>query len=176
MEDDDVDMFVEEPGQQDCSGKSYAENTFFSPQSVEWWPERGATESTASTAWPIIGAGKHIVISGDGGPERVRKLKGVLHQKIDTDGDGACALHGVFGFPTLRPPSNRLKLFVTDARAKAVATLGSTAAEFRGRLRAEHLYKSIESALWSDMLLPILYRQLNQTTGLRVRPQGLILW
>ena len=175
-EDEDVGMFVEEPGRQDCSANTEAEGSTFSPQSVEWWPERDATERAASTAWPIIGAAKHIVISGDGGPERVRKLNGMLHEKIDTDGDGACALHSVFGCPTLRPPSGRRKLFVTDARAKAVSTLGSTAAEFRRRLRADHLYESIESSLWSDLLLPILYRQLKQKTDLEERTQGRILW
>ena len=75
MEDDDVDMFVEEPGRLDCSANSEAESLVFSPHSVQWWPERGTTESTAPTTWPIIGAGKHIVVSGDGRPEHVRKVK-----------------------------------------------------------------------------------------------------
>ena len=176
MEDEDVGMFVEEPGRPDFNANSEAEGLTFSPQSVKWWPEHDAAERTASTPWPIIGTAKRIIISGDGGPERVHKLNGVLHEKIDTDGDGACALHSVFGSPTLRPPSDRQKLFVTSARAKAVTTLGSTAAEFRRRLRTEHLYESIASALWLDLLLPILYRQLKQTTGLRVRAQGSILW
>ena len=125
------------------------------------------------TTWKLIGTVKPVCATGEGVCPRVAMLHDRRHRKIDTEGDGACAIHSVFGAPTA---DKAKRLFVADARERAAKTLGATALEFRDRLRAPHLYDSTCAALWRDLLLPVLYRECGRETGLQVRTQGLILW
>ena len=106
-----------------------------------------------------------------------RAVLSALHQKlhcvIPTEGDGACSLHGAFGTPALEEPHN---LFAPNARARLVATLGRTAAEFREHLHNEVLFMSVVSDLWKDGLHPILLRECKSGEQLRIRKEGWILW
>ena len=99
------------------------------------------------------------------------------HQKeyctIPTNGDGACAVHSVFGVPC---PARDNKLFVANARGRLVATFGRTAAEFRQRLQNDDLYTSVFSALWKDGLHPILLRECGSKAHLNISATGEIVW
>ena len=104
----------------------------------------------------------------------LRALDGKLFRILDTVGDGACAIHSVFGVPTA---DQGQRLFVRAARKKAAATMGTSAAAFRARIRRSNLYDSIASALWRDMLYPVLLQQCGiKAAGVHIRTQGEILW
>ena len=143
----------------------------FTQQSVHWW--HGPPVLQQQPSLKLIGAVKPIRSSGFIMHERIMALHEQPHRKIDTDGNGACAIHSVFGQPTMSVSS---RLFVTAAREKAVCTLGSSAAVFRRRLQTPKFYDSITSALWLDLLLPVLYRVCGISTVLEERTQGRILW
>ena len=100
------------------------------------------------------------------------KLHHSRYVAIDTCGDGACALHSLFGSPC----STRCnKLFAANVRARLVATLGNTACEFRQRLRNDELYANVTSALWHDGLYPILLRECLPGTTAVISNTGRIL-
>ena len=146
----------------------------FTKESVHWWYANDAVSPQNPTSWKLIGHACKLSTEDAGdGRQRIQQLSGQLFQKIDTDGDGACAIHSVFGAPSIEL-SNRL--FVQNARARAIATLGDTASEFRRRLEGSSFYESICTALWGDLLLPILYASAHEPTPLIVRSQGKILW
>ena len=103
----------------------------------------------------------------------ISALNGKDFRALDTEGDGACAIHSVFGVPT-SVKSN--KLFAETARQTAWCTMGDSAGEFRRRLKVACLYDSVVTCLWTDYLLPVLYEQCQVPTTLEVVMQGRILW
>ena len=80
-------------------------------------------------------------------------LHGKLYCAIATEGDGACAVHSLFGEPCKFRNNN---LYASQARATVVSAFGATAAAFRNRLQNDILYTAVTSALWKDCLHPIL--------------------
>ena len=114
---------------------------------------------------------KPLVISRDS--VRIASLSGQVHCTVATNDDGACALHSVFGIPL---ESQRYKLFRGNARARLVATFGNTPSEFRSRLRSEGLFNIVTSALWRDLLHPILLRECGVEKYPKISTAGLILW
>ena len=114
---------------------------------------------------------KPLVISRDS--VRIASLSGQVHCTVATNDDGECALHSVFGIPL---ESQRYKLFRGNARARLVATFGNTPSEFRSRLRSEGLFNIGTSALWRDLLHPILLRECGVKKYPEISTAGLILW
>ena len=92
---------------------------------------------------------------------------------VRTNGDGACALHSVFGRPW---ESSDGELFACDARAKLVATMGASVGQFRERLACDRLYDAVLSALWTDVLHPILLRECQVDCYPETSSAGEILW
>ena len=142
----------------------------FTRASVHWWPCVLA-EVDAVQPWTCIGEVQEV--SAPDAVGDLSALHAVRHVPVDTDGDGACAIHSVFGEPTF---AKRGQLFVEDARARAVATYGGSVMEFRRRLQNDIRFDSIISELWLDHLLPILFRRIGVPSVLQVRTQGEILW
>ena len=70
--------------------------------------------------------------------------KDMEHIRLKTNDDGACALHSVFGLPTM-DKQDGIEFFVSDARQRLVRTFGATAQEFQQRLKkikvASHEYR-----------------------------------
>ena len=101
--DDDIDMASVASRMQSGAASSSADEAIFSSKSSLWWPEHGAMRRSSQTIGKFIGAAKNINVSKTAGtdpPEGVLRLHGARSRKIDTDGDGACAIHSIFGFPS----------------------------------------------------------------------------
>ena len=123
------------------------------------------TNARIGTQW------KPLVISSDN-PELL-KFHRKLYCAIQTVGDGACALHSVFGSPCAT--RNHL-LFAQDARARHVATIGASASEFKKRLKSNELYANVTSALWHEGLYPILQRELIPAADVNISRHGSLMW
>ena len=67
-------------------------------------------------------------------------LRGKQYCAVGTNGNGACALHGVFGRPQ---ESSHKELFASDARAKLVGTFGDSVMQFRERVHDDMLYEAV---------------------------------
>ena len=92
---------------------------------------------------------------------------------IATEGDGACALHSVFG----RPCADRNNhVYAANARGMLVDAFGATAAVFRNRLQNDVLYSSVTSALWRDGVLPSLLQSLDASSRQGTTSAGEIPW
>ena len=66
----------------------------------------------------------------DTAPRSVQKLLGVQYIRLQTNGDGVCALYSVFSHPNL-DKDNEVEFFATKNRQKLVATFGRTTDEFQ---------------------------------------------
>ena len=100
-----------------------------------------------------------------------------LHTKaycaIATEGDGACALHSLFGEPSEFRNKN---LYAPQARATVVVAFGATAAAFRNRLQNDILYTAVTSALCRDGLHPIVVQGIDADHRQETTSCGRILW
>ena len=68
-----------------------------------------------------------------------------------TNGDGACAMHAVFGIP-----SASSELFLSDARKNAICALRTLPAAANGNVTAKHLYESLLTNIWVDFAVPYI--------------------
>ena len=75
-------------------------------------------------------------------PRAVQDLHGTTVETVATSGDGACAIHSVFG--QWRDGCFAKK----DARMFIRRTLSSTAGVFKEKLSSEALLQEMEMALW----------------------------
>ena len=141
--------------------------------SMNWWP------LTADCAEEAEG----WVMQPDEGKTNAENLHphiSILHSErfgtLNTAGDGACAIHSVFGKPTVFGLSR--KLFVENSRKKARITIGESAEVFQERLRSQVLYDSVVSSLWADLLLPVMAEKLSLQLQipLHSNASGRILW
>ena len=75
---------------------------------------------------------------------------GVTHRfrTVHTNGDGACAIHSVFG----KPSSSGL--FLPHARTFLASALGATAQVFQHRVTDNMLLSEFQCCLWSDLVKP----------------------
>ena len=108
-------------------------------------------------------------------PACVGLRKDVEHIRLKTNGGGACALHSVFGLPSM-DEENGIEFFASDARPKLVRTLGATAQEFQHRLNTEWFLTNIVTELWGDGLRPILLQECKQPGAGETRATARILW
>jgi len=60
-----------------------------------------------------------------------------------------------------------------------VAAFGASANEFKLKLaqaNQAHLFESLQSCVWKDLLLPCVVKMWDEDSTMDVRPQGSILW
>ena len=81
-------------------------------------------------------------------PLAVRRLQGMVMETMPTAGDGACAIHSVWGEWECG------ELFKRDARSFLFEAFGPTAEIFKSRLSSEELLGDMELGLW-DLIQPI---------------------
>ena len=86
----------------------------------------------------------------DDAPEAVCTNVNRRAKRIVTNGNGACALHSVFG-----KPDARKELFCENARDIMWHYLQRPWSEVEGHL-SQNLAKAIQSKLWTDFLLPVV--------------------
>ena len=100
-----------------------ARHASFTNESVHWWPRKEDASPQDQTNWKLIGSPKKFSTEEAGNaaeslPQHIQRINGQLFYKVETDGDGACAIHSVFGAPS---NEHFMKLFVENARARAVS-------------------------------------------------------
>ena len=89
----------------------------------------------------------YSIISDDEMPPRVRALcSGTMHA-LDTVGDGACALHAVFGRPTAG------NLYLADAREFAARLLRPSPDELLERGAPPICVVGVKNTLWHEFQL-----------------------
>ena len=89
-----------------------------------------------------------LTVQDDDAPQCVHALKDKVCRTEYTCGDGACAIHSVFGEPSSHG------LFLSSARAFLASSWGSTAELFRERVADPTLLHELVVFLWNDVLKP----------------------
>ena len=95
-----------------------------------------------------------VLDSGDVVPEGIRSIHGehMTWHEVQTNGNGACGLHAVFGVP-----SDQRELEHWDARGLARELLGTPFALLRQQLGAQsEILTTVEAKIWEDFVLPDL--------------------
>ena len=109
---------------------------------------------------------------GDGAvPSRLYGMRTQRFRTIETIGDGACAIHSVFG--TSSPGG----LCLQNARGFLAATLGDSAVVLRARANDDALVDEVAFVLWADIVKP----QAKAYAGLPVgahalSPEARVIW
>ena len=80
----------------------------------------------------------------------IRELHGRLCEIKNTTGDGACAIHSVFGIPR----RDNGFFFKSGAREFLRQAVGDTSSVFRDRLGNGRLLRSLEQVLWKELVKP----------------------
>lgn len=97
----------------------------------------------------------YSIIPDDEMPSRVRALcSGAMHA-LDTVGDGACALHAVFGKPTASDG-----LYLANAREFAARLLRPSPDELLRRGAPHFCVDAVKNSLWHEFALPS-FRQIT---------------
>ena len=91
-------------------------------------------------------------------PPAVRRLQGTFVQPVRTTGDGACAIHSVWGNPL------EGMLFKADARKFLGDAFGSNAQIFKSKLSSKELFADLEVAVW-EQILPLAKKNLFQSSS-----------
>ena len=86
----------------------------------------------------------------DAVPPELAPLLGRTCSELTTAGDGACALHAVFGTPDVTTDEVRLK----NARGVLRNILGEVLPQVRREM--EDVLDTVVSGLWTDFLLPYI--------------------
>ena len=100
---------------------------------------------------PSSGAELTLNLPDEELPASIRQYAGAKFKTIITNGNGACAIHSVFG--THRPTHG--DLFRPHARHFLRAKLGSTREEFRTGVSDNLLHKAVAEHLWMECIRPI---------------------
>jgi len=142
----------------------------FTRNYVHWWPLTDAA-AEEGLRWRVSPRGQRIADNDE--DAALHPYMGKEYRSIATEGDGACAIHSLFGAPDACKGD---KLFELNARQRAINTMGSNALQFQGRLGCEELFASVTSCLWDEYLLPLLYRENAIETPLQIFTQGEMIW
>ena len=104
-------------------------------------------------------------------PPCVRSLHGQLIEPATTCGDGACAIHAVFGTYTVGEYRKR------NPRAFLRGVFGATASAFYGNLADPELYRQLEDILWKDLIKPCA-EHAGGVHGVdaHLRAEGTMIW
>ena len=99
--------------------------------------------------------------------------EGVTHRfrTVHTNGDGACAVHSVFG----KPSSSGL--YLPHAREFVASTFGATFQTFQERVGDSRLLSEFECSLWSDLVKPLAKQHVHLDIGSHVVvPEAHLIW
>ena len=89
--------------------------------------------------------------------DKVQRMTSQRWCSVETDGDGACSIHSVFG-----KPNHEGKLKCDQARIRMTAMLGNSFAEFKKRVRDDTLVETIATMLWGDLVYPCALRDVDR--------------
>ena len=89
-------------------------------------------------------------------PASVRQCMPLEFLAIETNGNGACGMHAVFGRP--RRGYAEVEMFATHARTLAVQSLQKTLAELEAIGPAGHV-QAVCISLWDEFLVPVFRKQ-----------------
>ena len=64
---------------------------------------------------------------------------------VITSGDGACALHSVFGVPTVNRTSGRMEMFCSQARSLLAKFFGADLKSVRERVTQNNVLQAVET-------------------------------
>ena len=84
-------------------------------------------------------------------PAEIRQMLNGPVRAVVTNGNGACAIHSVFG-----RPSARKELFLSEARDLAVRFLTALPAAAAGEPVAARALEAIHTSLWDEFSVPFL--------------------
>ena len=91
-------------------------------------------------------------------PEQTHALPDILRyiaygpfHALQTNGDGACAMHALFGNPTTSY-YNCLELWARNARSRAIACFQPSLAALQKKVSISSALRSIETALWKEFV------------------------
>ena len=73
---------------------------------------------------------------------------------VITSGDGACALHSVFGVPTVNRTSGRMEMFCSQARSLPAKFFGADLKSVRERVTQNNVLQAVETELFADLWQP----------------------
>ncbi len=99
----------------------------------------------------------------DAVPDVIRRTISDLLVALATNGNGACAMHSVFGFPSVTQ-----EFFAGQARERAAHYLSTLVEASRSNAAAAGSLQSIRSSLWNEFVLPV---SINTPT-----PEANIFW
>ena len=92
-------------------------------------------------------------------PPAARHLQGTFVQPVRTTGDGACAIHSVWG------DSLEGMLFKADARKFLGDASGPNARMLKSKLSSKELFADLEVAVWEQILPFAKKRPLPQSSS-----------
>ena len=80
------------------------------------------------------------------------ELQGKLCRELQTNGDGACAMHATFG----EADATKHELFCPQPRVQLRALLGQPLALAKDKVRPSHIHllDAVVSSLWADFVVP----------------------
>ena len=91
-------------------------------------------------------------------PEQTHALPDILRyiaygpfHALQTNGDGACAMHALFGNPTFSN-DNFLELKARNARSRAIACFQPSLGALQQKVGISSALRSIETALWKEFV------------------------
>ena len=84
-----------------------------------------------------------------GAPDIIQNLHGTSREIRSTKGDGACAIHSVFGDDVSG------EFVKANARAFLLEEFGDSAEIFSSRLQDPALFQNVQDVLWKGLLKPL---------------------
>ena len=111
-------------------------------------------------------------------PRNMQKLLAQHLQCVQTNGDGACSLHSVFG--ALRKGMyGKGELYLSDARSFLRSTLTTDVQMFRLRLNDDEVYAQLQQTLWKELVKPCAWKAAGLADNERqaeILAEGETLW
>ena len=84
-------------------------------------------------------------------PDILRYIANGPFYALQTNGDGACAMHALFGNPTFGN-DNFFELKAQNARSRAIACFQPSLAALQQKVSISSALRSIETALWKEFV------------------------
>ena len=112
-----------------------------------------------------------LTVTSEDVPEEIKRLHGRQAMAEQTCGDGACAIHSVFG------ELHRRGFYKASARSLLRHHFGPAADVFTIGVNDAHTLLEIRHALWQELLQPCAAQEAGLHDGVRARkPEGEAIW